>query len=297
MKEKVVFVILHYLTTKDTKECIDSILNSINYENYEIVVVDNGSSNQSGEQLTNHYINTQKIHVLMLDKNLGFAQGNNVGYEYAKYKLNARFIIMINNDMIFTQNDFIEKVINIYSEHKYDILGPDIVSLVDHGHQNPVENGLTDVNEKKLYKFYRRTKILLYLNYLNLDKVAQTAKESLIIKRKNQEINEKKENIFNCMLHGSCLIFSPAYIDSYEGLFEKTFLYLEEDIIYYLAQIRNQKLMYSPEIMVYHKEDSSTNAFQSNDMKKRRFKYKNLLFSIRVFLELVKKEAINYRHQ
>lgn len=47
------FVILHYLqkSVEDTIECIESILNNIDYNDYNIVVVDNGSKDRSGEIL------------------------------------------------------------------------------------------------------------------------------------------------------------------------------------------------------------------------------------------------------
>ena len=50
--DKFVFVILHYKTEKDTIECIESI-KKLSYKNIEIVIVDNGSQNGTGENLKN----------------------------------------------------------------------------------------------------------------------------------------------------------------------------------------------------------------------------------------------------
>ena len=53
------FVILHYNTFDDTVDCIDSIFKNIDYPNYHIVVVENGSKNNSGMKLFQKY--TQHI--------------------------------------------------------------------------------------------------------------------------------------------------------------------------------------------------------------------------------------------
>ena len=79
---KFTFVILHYLTEYDTIDCVDSILNNVDYQDYKIIVVDNGSTNNSGETLLKRYRNNEKIVVIIVEENLGFARGHNIGYEY-----------------------------------------------------------------------------------------------------------------------------------------------------------------------------------------------------------------------
>ena len=82
---KVVFVILHYLTTVDTLECIKSIKKNIKYKNYEIVIVDNASNNGSYITLEKEFKDDGKIHLIKNDKNLGFA---NMGDFYLAYHMN-----------------------------------------------------------------------------------------------------------------------------------------------------------------------------------------------------------------
>ena len=79
------FVILHYISITDTIECIESILKNINYLKYYIIVVDNGSKNNSGNILKEKYKNNSNVKVILNENNLGFARGNNVGYKLAKY--------------------------------------------------------------------------------------------------------------------------------------------------------------------------------------------------------------------
>ena len=123
-KTKFVFVILNYITENDTIECVDSIINNCKENNFEIVIVDNDSPNKSGINLKNRYKDKKLIHVIISKKNLGFANGNNLGFKYAKEKLNPDFIILCNSDTQVLYNDFCEKIEKKYNEIKFAVLGP-----------------------------------------------------------------------------------------------------------------------------------------------------------------------------
>lgn len=81
--KKMVFVVLHYLTTDDTVECVSSIRRCCADGEYQIIIVDNASPNKSGKQLMEKYEKDKDIDLLILENNLGFARGNNVGIAYA----------------------------------------------------------------------------------------------------------------------------------------------------------------------------------------------------------------------
>lgn len=286
--DNVVFVILHYITYEDTKECINSILKNVIYDNYSIVIVDNNSNNDSLERLKSIFNYDSKIYFIKNKENLGFARGNNVGFKYAKYELNAKYIIVINNDTIITQQNFIDIILKDYSLYKFDILGPDIVSLKDNNHQNPVTNIIKDIHKLKKLIFILR--ILIFLNHLHLEKIYEIA-----IKIKRKILNKKESNFdFYCdmkknvKLHGSCLIFSHKYISKYDGFYDKTFLYMEEDILYFICQRDNLISLYDPMLKIFHKEDSSTDAILKSDYKKRRFSYIHNYKSAKIFLKLMK---------
>lgn len=273
--KKIVFVILHYQTIKDTEECINSILQNINYGNFEIVIVDNFSTDGSGQVLKDKYNNLSNMHVILNNENLGFAKGNNIGFRFAKYELKAEFIIMINNDTLIKQKDFIDILIGKYKVSKYGVLGPDVISLIDNGHQNPIKKGGLTYNYVcgKIKKF----KILYILNKFFMD---------LLFRRIYSILKKNSDNDFLCnyeleqediTLHGSCLIFSPKYISKYDGLFDNTFMYWEESILYYIASRDKIKLLYTPNLKIYHKEDSATNTVLKNSRNKNRFFIKILL--------------------
>lgn len=90
---RVSIIILNWNNYKDTSQCIDAVRNN-NYPNYDIFVVDNGSSDDSGEQLARDY---PQIEFIFNDRNLGFAAGNNAGIEKA-ISGGADHILLLNND-------------------------------------------------------------------------------------------------------------------------------------------------------------------------------------------------------
>jgi GT2 family glycosyltransferase len=279
---KSIFVILHYLTIIDTIECIQSILNNVEGD-FDIVVVDNGSNDGSGLELEAKYRGVQNIHIIISKTNSGFARGNNIGYQYAKQRLNPDFIILLNNDTLVTQKHFIEIIEKKYIQHEFDILGPDIHSLVDNTHQNPHNKPLKEYSKSYLLALFIKFLASFLLIYLKVDSV---------FKRKKRNTSMSEHKIYNMeqkdiMLHGCCLIFSRHYINKYNGLYDKTFLYMEEDILFYIAQKEGLLTMYSPDIFIEHKEDSSTNAFVKVGRQKRLFIYKHHLKSSLEFLKIV----------
>ena len=280
------FLILHYQTEEDTVDCINSILKNIDYDNYNIVVVDNGSPNKSGQKIKEKYKGKKNIKVIISDKNLGFAKGNNLGFKYIKENYNSDFIVMINNDTIIEDRNFLNKISEEYQKERFDILGPKIISLVDNQNQNPVEVNFENIKQVKKYIY--KIKLILFLEYIYLRKPIK--KFFKIIKGKKHEDKKKHENKknLNTMLHGSCLIFSKDYIKQYDGLYDKTFMYGEENILYFIAKRDNQLMRYSNKATIYHKEDSATDSVLKKERKKRIFIYKNQIKSLTELYKLMK---------
>ena len=102
----------------------------------------------------------------------------------------------------------------------------------------------------------------------------------------------------NTILHGACLIFSPLYVKRFEGLHDKTFLYMEEDILKLYADFYGFLMLYSSELQIYHREDVATNMVEATNDKKARLKYKYLIASSKIYSRLkknmiAKKKIIN----
>jgi GT2 family glycosyltransferase len=89
-------IIVNYNTKKLTDNCIKSIIELTNNLKYEIILVDNGSTDGSNEYFKN-YIG---IKFIESEKNLGFGKANNLGYQSA----NGKYLFLLNSDTILLNN-------------------------------------------------------------------------------------------------------------------------------------------------------------------------------------------------
>lgn len=284
-EKKFGFVILHYQAYEMTKECIETILNNYKSFNIHITVVDNASPNGSGNILYNEYSNNSVINVILSDKNLGFAKGNNIGYIYLKENFNPDFIIDINNDVLIDQNDFLLKISKIYEEKKFAVLGPDIYAPKLGIHQSPVSlNKFTINHAAETKKLLERQ--LKYYRFVYLKHKFAPLKS---IFRKNMKI-DKTKSYSSCVLHGACYIFSKDFINKREYAFNPcTFMYYEEYILNYevlkLFPENKNSLYFCPQIQIKHMDDVSTNTLFKSTYKKSLWKDKQCYNSLKAFIE------------
>ena len=286
------FVILHYLTLYDTIKCVSSIKENCKSKNISIVIVDNASPNGSGKDLFEKYRCDDTVHVIINPKNLGFASGNNIGFKYAKEKLKADYIIMCNNDTYLLQNNFIDLVEEEYKNSKFAVLGPKIILKND-----TVNSIRTNIITLKQLKKIRREKSIIYItSFFFVDKIYFSFRsfvKRLLVKLKLKEDKQINDNQYNfrhenIVLHGCFLIFSKEYIELFDGIDDRTFLYLEEDLLAIRLKKSGLKSVYLPEIVICHNEDGATNALLQNSRKKNIFVSTNWLKSSKVVLSELK---------
>lgn len=279
---KFCFVILHYKNLKDTLECINSIEKKLLTKDYKVIVVDNGSLDETTEGLKELEKINKNIDIVFSNENLGFAKGNNLGCEYAIKKYAPEFLVIINNDTLIIENKFLEKIENKYLETEFDILGPYIEGK-DGNPQNPYLNVI--YGKKQIVKSLIKTKIYLYLEYFNLNIIRKFLRKTI---KKKEEYNYLKEKR-NIALMGAALIFSKKYYEKYKDIFyNKTFMYCEEDILFYRIKKDNLISVYDPTIKIFHKEESTTNKLNTSSKQQKIFKLKNQYNSLKIYLKLTK---------
>lgn len=279
---KFAFIVLHFKAVETTVKCIDSILNlnSIN-NNYNIIVVDNGSCDGTAEIIQEKYKNN--IDLIKLDKGIGFSRANNKGYSYAIEKYNPDFIVMSNNYIIFKQEEFMDKIVEINQQKKFDVLGPDILNP-DGSHGNPYADSPRHIDEIKLYIKRAKIKKSLGVLYIIFSDMFKKKKNNTI---KKCEPNEKK----NVCLWGACLIFSKSFMaNNKKAFFPETMFYCEEDILCHRVIRDGGITLYSPKVSVYHGHSESTKAAFKNKVARMKFCFDNDIKSGKVYLEMLKKE-------
>ena len=240
---KVSVVILNYLNYLDTIECVESIF-EMNYELEGIVIVDNHSNNESYKILSKKYKNNNRIIVIRTGQNYGFAKGNNIGMAIARQRFHTDFVLVVNNDTIFEQKDFFEKLLNHY-EHGVGMIGSAI-------------HLKGDATQKEfLYdlSFIEMLKIILELYLIQCGKVIW-----LFMVPAPKKRNEKK------IIQGCAILFTPDFFKHYSGFYKKTFLYAEEPILYFMCKKYSLRQIYVHDTFIYHKVNQSSEMSFHNDV-------------------------------
>lgn len=279
MSCKIAVVILHYEYLKDTRECLDSLIQYLDGDDVQIIVVDNGSKKGKISKICHDYVNYPQIKFLMCPTNMGFAKGNNLGYMYAKYNLNPEIIILANNDLVFEQKNFMKKLLDLKEQTNFDVAGPKTISLIDGKNQNPV--GIVLKSVKDVDKRILKTKALYILSFANLD--------IWVKKRFGKSIEEYAiQEGQDYQLHGACMFFANDYLRKYDGLYSGTFMYGEEFILKYFVEKNKLNMQYFSDVEVLHKESSSSNKILGEGKEHRRFFYKWSIKSLKELKKIMK---------
>lgn len=110
-------VTLNWNSYEDTEKCISS-LREQQYSSIRIILVDNGSNDESGHRLKNKF---DDITVLFNDENLGFSRGCNRGIQYALDQ-GADYILLLNND-VRLRTGTIKRLMKTAEENEKTLVG------------------------------------------------------------------------------------------------------------------------------------------------------------------------------
>lgn len=274
------FIILHYKNMNDTLECIESIKKIKTDKKFSIIVVDNNTLNDEEKKKLDSCIED----VILLSKNVGFAKGNNAGCEYAIKKYNPDFLCVINSDTVIEQEDFIDKIYDLYDKYNFDIMGPKILPENSEScNPFPVYSTLDEVNQRikyteKLVKIYENKLLRVLLNiYMKVKR---------IFVKPVKPVNGAEE-LTNVGLHGCALIFSKKYYKKFDNVFyPNTFLFHEEEFLSLRSKQNNLITLYSPSLEIIHKEGQSiSKKFNNKKYDALIFRNKEILKSLYLLKE------------
>ncbi len=120
-------IILNWNGKEDTLECLESV-KSINYLNYNIIVADNGSSDDSVHSIRQQY---PDIFVLENNENLGYAEGNNRAVKFA-IDHDADAVVLLNNDTIVDPD-----LLNSFDRAYYNLPNVGVLGAISFYYDNP----------------------------------------------------------------------------------------------------------------------------------------------------------------
>jgi GT2 family glycosyltransferase len=120
----VCLIIIHHKGLDMLKKCLESLFNT-NYQNFQVILVDNGSNDGSYEYVTRYY--GGKVNVIRSEVNLGFVAGSNLALK----KVRANYIVLLNDDVIVDSNWLAELVYEAEKDSSIGACQPKLRSLKD----------------------------------------------------------------------------------------------------------------------------------------------------------------------
>jgi len=227
MTPKVSIIILNWNGKEDTTECLES-LKRISYSNYEIILVDNGSSDGSVEFLKERY---PQIEIIENGRNLGFAEGNNVGIKKAIEK-GTEYVLLLNNDTIVDPKFLGELVKVAESNPKIGIAGPKTYYYDYNGRKDIINfaGGKFDIWKGESY-------------HIGINEI---------------DTGQYDEIRVVDYVEGSCLLAKKEMIEKVGLLNPVYFVYWEENDLCLRASRAGYKSVYAPGAKIWHKVTSST---------------------------------------
>lgn len=251
---KLGIVVLNYKTYLDTVDCIKSIQKQ-DYEELEIVIVDNCSEDGSYEKLLNDFNEVNNIHILYSNSNIGFAQGNNLGIMYCREKLKCNFVFILNSDTLFTESNICTELIKSY-EAGIGVINPACCNI-DGSFQSPYGKFSGNMWKDTLFHLL----FIIWSFIRNILKISVSISENL------EQENIEDMNKYKYIIQGPAYILTPSFFENYNKLFPKTFLYEEELLLAWYIEKANLKTSFMKTPFIIHKEAGASNHLTKSNKK------------------------------
>lgn len=216
-------VIINYNTCKMTCECIDSVFKHVSGIDFEVILVDNASTDES----KNVFSKDDRIKYIYSEKNLGFGRANNLGVDYSE----GRNILFLNSDTLLMNN-----AAKILSEY-----------LDSHPECGICGGNLFDVDGKPTYSFYRNYPSLFRDFYTPLSKKYGKLKYGI-----NQFHNHTGKPMEVSQISGADLMINKRVINKYGCFNPVFFMYYEDAELCFRVAKQGYKIMSIPEACIKH---------------------------------------------
>jgi GT2 family glycosyltransferase len=236
-------VVLNWNHLEDTRLCLQH-LKKLTYKNYEIILVDNGSIDGSKE-----YFAKQKGFIYVDNPtNRGFTGGHIDGLQ----KVSGEFILLLNNDAV-THPAVIERALRHFEDPKVGAVGGRAYFW---NKDNPL---LAESN-----KFY------------SYQQINPFSAEALTLQY-DQGVAQIVNNV-----SGSCVMVRKSLIDKLGYLYDPFFAYYEECDLFARFKRAGYKILYDPEVRIWHKVAATSNDHPANFFFYRMFRNR-FTFALRNF--------------
>jgi GT2 family glycosyltransferase len=225
-------VILSYNSREDLEECIQTLITQT-YHSFEIIVVDNASTDGSEEFVR---INYPEIKVVQTGRNLGYAAGNNAGFEVAK----GEYIVVVNPDIVADPEWLAELI-------------------------KPLESDQTITATT--------SKILIYYQKDRINTCAHKNHPTGLTFCRG--LNKSADDFNNCQevssVSGCSFAIRSDMLRNINGFDPDFFLYQEDADLSWRIRFAGGKIMYVPKSVIYHKYKLSIAPWKEFYLERNRY--------------------------
>ncbi len=222
-------IIVNYNTHDFLEDCLNSIIKFTKNIDYEIIVVDNNSTEIGIEKLLTKF---DKVKFILNKENRGFGAGCNTGMRNAE----GKYCAIVNPDIIFTENCLLKFFEYMENNEETGVCGGRLIN--------------TDENTIYTYNYFPG----LFWETLQ----AAGMGSDYVIEKLNIRLLKSKEDFFEVdWLIGAFMFIRKDIIDKLNGFDEKFFLYYEDVDIQKRIKDQGFKIICIKSIKIKHHEQSS----------------------------------------
>jgi len=286
MTNELCVLILNYNTADLTFQCINSLIDTEENIKFKIIIVDNGSSSDELTKLINIFENNKQdnekiilffkgneIILLLLQNNLGFSAGNNVGLKYIYHYLCPSNIAVINSDIIFYEkNTFYRLIEESKRGNNVGVVMP-IVWNVYHRIEEPEYQIQIRKRERNMFD------VLVDGSPLIRKIFSKKFNDNMYKKYMPWKVPMQCE-----VVSGACFLMLSDFA-KFKFLFDEgVFLYHEEYMLSSYLEEKELKSLFIPSVRVKHLQGMSGEKKENFSLVYYNYKVKSQIYYLRKYL-------------
>ena len=229
---KLSIIIVSYNSLNYLKDCLDSIKKNEPAESFEIIVVDNASSDGTAQAIRKDY---PYVKLIINDKNEGFAAANNKAIK----SLSSEYILLINSDCRVYANSIDRLLEFADANNDTGIAGPRIIN----------SDGSVQLSCRKFPSFFDAGMHSILTNIAPNNPFSRRYKLAGLNRDKISKVD---------WVSGSCMLIRRAALKQTGLMDEKYFMYVEDTDLCYRMWKYGWKVYYFPESEILHHIGGST---------------------------------------
>ncbi len=232
-------LIVNYNTCGLTLQCLQSVFSKTENISFEVIVVDNASTDDSVRKISNEF---PQVKLIEAKYNLGFGKANNMGAKQAS----GNYLFLLNSDTILLENS--TKILKDYLEKAPDlniaVVGCKLLDLENQPHSSfgnfpSIWQEIFEYGPSKIFhKFYKERLSVSVVDSSNVIK----------------EVD---------YIVGADMFFKKSKFDEVGGFDEDFFFYYEETELCFRLKKLGYKVIWNPVTSIIHHSGASSKTLES----------------------------------